>query len=79
MQVRRQGDARQVPRNDYGLVSGNGGILYFHSTLILSRHPSGRPHRSIVGDRPGGARNCIIMLAELGRPRRWRFVCGSAC
>jgi hypothetical protein len=30
-----------VPGNDHLLVSGNGGILNFHSTLILSRHPSG--------------------------------------
>jgi hypothetical protein len=41
VQVRGQGGARQVPRNDHVLVSGNGGILNFHSTLILSRHPSG--------------------------------------
>ena len=41
VQVRGQGGVRQVPRNDHVLVSGNGGILNFHSTLILSRHPSG--------------------------------------
>jgi acetyl-CoA acetyltransferase len=41
VQVRGQGGARQVPRNDDVLVSGNGGILNFHSTLILSRHLSG--------------------------------------
>jgi acetyl-CoA acetyltransferase len=41
VQVRGQGGARQVPRSDHVLVSGNGGILNFHSTLILSRHPSG--------------------------------------
>jgi hypothetical protein len=41
VQVRGQGGARQVPRNDHVLVSGNGGIRNFHSTLILSRHPSG--------------------------------------
>ncbi|HME19896.1 MAG TPA: thiolase family protein [Acetobacteraceae bacterium] len=41
VQVRGQGGARQVPRNDHVLVSGNGGILNFHSTLILSRHASG--------------------------------------
>jgi acetyl-CoA acetyltransferase len=40
VQVRGQGGARQVPRNDHVLVSGNGGILNFHSTLILSRHLS---------------------------------------
>jgi acetyl-CoA acetyltransferase len=41
VQVRGQGGARQVPRNDHVLVSRNGGILNFRSTLILSRHPSG--------------------------------------
>jgi hypothetical protein len=41
VQVRGQGGASQVPRNDHVLVSGNGDILSFHSTLILSRYPSG--------------------------------------
>jgi acetyl-CoA acetyltransferase len=41
VQARGQGGQRQVPRNDYILVSGNGGVLNFHSTLILSRHTSG--------------------------------------
>jgi acetyl-CoA acetyltransferase len=40
VQARGQGGVRQVPRNDYVLVSGNGGILNFHSTLILSKHAS---------------------------------------
>ncbi|MSP05707.1 MAG: thiolase family protein [Acetobacteraceae bacterium] len=41
VQARGQGGARQAPRHDYVLVSGNGGILNFHSTLILSKHASG--------------------------------------
>jgi acetyl-CoA acetyltransferase len=41
VQVRGQGRACQAPRNDRVLVSGNGGILSFYPTLILSRHPSG--------------------------------------
>jgi acetyl-CoA acetyltransferase len=41
VQARGQGGARQVSRNDFILVSGNGGILNFHSTLILSRHAAG--------------------------------------
>ncbi|MFL5256954.1 MAG: thiolase family protein, partial [Rhodopila sp.] len=41
VQARGQGGARQVPRNDYVLVSANGGILNYHSTIILSRHASG--------------------------------------
>ena len=38
VQARGQGGARQVPNRDYTLVSGNGGILNFHSSLILSPH-----------------------------------------
>jgi acetyl-CoA acetyltransferase len=41
VQARGQGGERQAPRSDYVLVSGNGGILNFHSTLILSKHASG--------------------------------------
>jgi acetyl-CoA acetyltransferase len=41
VQIRSQGGARQVPRNDHVPISGNGGILNSHSALILSRHPSG--------------------------------------
>ncbi len=41
VQARGQGGARQVPRGDHVLVSANGGILNFHSTIILSRHASG--------------------------------------
>ena len=41
VQARGQGGARQVPRNDYVLVSSNGGILNYHSTIILSKHASG--------------------------------------
>jgi hypothetical protein len=39
--ARGQGGERQVPRNDFVLVSANGGILNFHSTIILSPHASG--------------------------------------
>jgi len=37
IQLRGDGGARQVERHDIGLVSGNGGILSTHATLILSR------------------------------------------
>jgi acetyl-CoA acetyltransferase len=43
IQARGQGGERQVPRHDLVMVSGNGGVLDFHSTLILSPHPKGRP------------------------------------
>jgi acetyl-CoA acetyltransferase len=36
IQARGQGGERQVPKHDVVLVSGNGGILDFHSTLVLS-------------------------------------------
>jgi acetyl-CoA acetyltransferase len=41
IQARGDGGARQAPRNDVILVSGNGGILEHHSTLVLSPHPRG--------------------------------------
>ncbi|HEX9505043.1 MAG TPA: thiolase family protein, partial [Acidimicrobiia bacterium] len=39
IQVRGQGGQRQVGRHDIVLVSGNGGILDHHSTLVLGAHP----------------------------------------
>ena len=39
IQGRGDGGERQVADNDYILVSGNGGILAHHATLILSPHP----------------------------------------
>ncbi|MFG2000227.1 thiolase family protein [Spirillospora sp. NPDC048911] len=41
IQARGQGGERQADRNDVILVSGNGGILDHHSTLIVSPHPKG--------------------------------------
>lgn len=38
VQARGAGGARQVEDNDVILVSGNGGILQYHSTLVLSPH-----------------------------------------
>jgi acetyl-CoA acetyltransferase len=40
IQLRGDGGRRQVPKHDVALVSGNGGILSTHSTLVLSRLPS---------------------------------------
>jgi acetyl-CoA acetyltransferase len=42
IQARGDGGDRQAPRNDVILVSGNGGILDHHSTLIVSPHAKGR-------------------------------------
>jgi len=39
IQIRGDGGKRQVARHDIGLVSGNGGILSTHSTLVLGRNP----------------------------------------
>lgn len=33
-------DKRQVEKHDHILVSGNGGVLNYHSTTILSKHPA---------------------------------------
>ncbi|MXQ64145.1 thiolase family protein [Actinomadura rayongensis] len=41
IQARGDGGERQAPANDVILVSGNGGILDHHSTLILSPHAKG--------------------------------------
>jgi acetyl-CoA acetyltransferase len=38
IQARRDGGQRQVPNPEIVLVSGNGGILEHHSTLVLSPH-----------------------------------------
>jgi acetyl-CoA acetyltransferase len=38
IQVRGAGGRRQVAKHDLALVSGNGGILSTHATLLLSRH-----------------------------------------
>ncbi|MHB1420209.1 MAG: thiolase family protein [Bacillota bacterium] len=40
IQVRGQGGERQVPKNDIVIVSGNGGVLDYHSTVVLSPLPS---------------------------------------
>jgi len=39
IQVRGQGGDRQAPRHDVALVSGNGGVLSTHTTLLLGRQP----------------------------------------
>jgi acetyl-CoA acetyltransferase len=39
IQARGQGGHRQAPRNDVIVVSGNGGILEHHATLVVSPHP----------------------------------------
>ena len=36
IQVRGQGGQRQVDRHEVAMVSGNGGVLDFHSTLVLA-------------------------------------------
>jgi acetyl-CoA acetyltransferase len=40
IQVRGDGGARQVPRNDLVLVTGNGGILNHHASLLLAPDPA---------------------------------------
>jgi acetyl-CoA acetyltransferase len=42
MQARGQAGDRQVDRRDLVLVSGNGGILEHHATLVLSPHEPSR-------------------------------------
>ncbi len=40
IQLRGEGGRRQVPRHDLALVSGNGGVLSTHATLVLGTRPS---------------------------------------
>ncbi|MBI2863093.1 MAG: thiolase family protein [Chloroflexi bacterium] len=40
IQARGQAGGRQVPKHGLVLVTGNGGILEYHSCLILGTHPS---------------------------------------
>ena len=37
VQLRGDGGGRQVAKHDVALVSGNGGVLSTHSTLLLAR------------------------------------------
>jgi acetyl-CoA acetyltransferase len=38
IQLRGEGGERQVAKTDHALVSGNGGVLNYHSTAIMSTH-----------------------------------------
>jgi acetyl-CoA acetyltransferase len=38
IQIRGEGGERQTAKHDVALVSGNGGVLSTHSTLVLSRN-----------------------------------------
>ena len=40
IQLRGQAGERQVAKHDLALVSGNGGFLNFHGTLVLSTRES---------------------------------------
>jgi acetyl-CoA acetyltransferase len=40
IQLRGEGGRRQVPKHDVALVSGNGGVLSTHATLVLAREPT---------------------------------------
>jgi acetyl-CoA acetyltransferase len=40
IQARGEGGERQVAKHDHVLVSGNGGVLNYHSTAILSTEPA---------------------------------------
>jgi hypothetical protein len=40
VQARGQGGDRQVEKNDLILACGNGGVLNYHSTTIVSKHPA---------------------------------------
>jgi len=55
IQARGDGGARQSAAADVILVSGNGGILAHHGTLVVSPHPAGsRPGSGARGPAAGG-------------------------
>ncbi len=39
IQICGEGGKRQLPKHELGLVSGNGGILLTHSSLVVASHP----------------------------------------
>jgi len=55
IQARGDGGARQSAANDLILVSGNGGILAYHGTLVLSPHPRGSVAATQAAARPADA------------------------
>src|SRR5215470_8046625 len=55
VQARGDGGARQSTANDLILVSGNGGILAYHGTLVLSPHPRGSAAAGSTAARPAEA------------------------
>ncbi|WP_157609937.1 thiolase C-terminal domain-containing protein [Spirillospora albida] len=79
IQARGEGGDRQVDANDVILVSGNGGILDHHSTLILSPHeksapvaPAGRPALRASGAREAAPAPASVPSGpvEIGRLKR---------
>jgi acetyl-CoA acetyltransferase/uncharacterized OB-fold protein len=64
IQARGDGGDRQCDANDVILVSGNGGILAHHGTLIVSPHP---PHRSPHPPHRPTARRSRTQSAPTGR------------
>ena len=54
IQARADGGDRQSPATDVILVSGNGGILAHHGTLVVSPHPAEPGRSAAPGPRPAG-------------------------
>ena len=67
IQARGDGGARQSTANDLILVSGNGGILAYHGTLVLSPHPRGSAVARSAAARP--AMPAAAKPLERNRPR----------
>ncbi|HET9897253.1 MAG TPA: hypothetical protein VFQ44_20160 [Streptosporangiaceae bacterium] len=75
IQARGQGGLRQSPASDLILVSGNGGILAHHGSLVLSPHPRGT---AAAGTRPEFPSDGVGFVAGAGAGAGEADVAGAA-
>jgi acetyl-CoA acetyltransferase/uncharacterized OB-fold protein len=79
IQARGDGGGRQSPATDVILVSGNGGILAHHGTLVVSPHPAEPGRSSAPGTTTAGqSRNWPADRPEPAGPDSSAAAAGSA-
>ena len=82
VQMRGDGGRRQVPKHEVGLVSGNGGILSTHSTLVLGVASAETPSALTVNDRLAPATSwnfdhLLMCVQSANRSQQSRLSCAS--